>query len=372
MIVGIPREVKKDEFRVGLLPDGARAFRREGHRVLFESGAGEGCGHGDGEYAQAGAEVVGGAAEVWGRADLVYKVKEPLAQEWPLIRSGQVVFTYFHFAASRELTGAMLKSGAVALAYETILERDGSLPCLVPMSEIAGRMSIQEGAKCLEKVSNGQGTLLAGVPGVAPAEVLILGGGVVGSNAARIAAGLGARVTVMDVSLPRLRVLDDILPANVTTLFSTPDNLERRLGQADLVVGAVLKEGARAPRLVTAGMLKGMKKGSALVDVSIDQGGCFETSRPTTHSQPTYVVEGVVHYCVSNMPGGVARTSTQALANATLPYALKLASLGWKKALAADRGFLHGLNLSEGRVHHPAVAEAFGLPLSPADKALDL
>jgi alanine dehydrogenase len=359
MLIGIPKETKKDEFRVGALPDGVRALRREGHRVLVERGAGEGCGHADAEYLEAGAELTDAAA-VWA-ADLVYKVKEPQAAEYAFLRRGQTVFTYFHLAASRPLTEAVLKSGCNALAFENIRDREGRLPCLVPMSEVAGRMSVQEGAKCLEKVSNGRGVLLAGVPGVRPAEVVVVGGGVVGANAAKMAAGLGARVTVLDISLPRLRYLDDTLPANVIEVFASHEAIAEALAQADLVIGAVLREGAPTPRIISADMVKAMKPGSALVDVSIDQGGCSETSRVTTHSQPTYVEHGVVHYCVGNMPGGVARTSTQALSNATLPYALAVAGKGLKAAFEADEGLAHGLNTAGGRVAHAEVARWLGV-----------
>jgi alanine dehydrogenase len=369
MIIGIPKEIKQDEFRVGALPSGAANLVRQGHQVLVEAGAALGIGHSDDEYRQAGCQVLSHAAEVWSKAELIYKVKEPQPSEYPLLKSGQVVFTYFHFAASKELTEALLKAGVVAVAYETI-RADHELPCLVPMSEIAGRMSVQEGAKCLEKVSNGQGILLAGVPGVSPAEVVVLGGGIVGANAARIAAGLGARVTVLDISLPRLRQLEDVMPANVRTLYSSPENILKKVLEADLVIGAVLLEGARAPRLVTREMVSRMKKGAAVVDVAIDQGGCFETGKPTTHSNPTYIVDGVVHYCVANMPGGVARTSTLALANATLPYAQALAGLGWKAAMRKDAGLLHGLNLASGKVTHQGVANAFGYAFTPPENLI--
>ncbi|HTB34166.1 MAG TPA: alanine dehydrogenase, partial [bacterium] len=335
MRIAILREIKADEFRVSALPGSVRALRRAGHAVWVERGAGEGCGHPDAEYAAAGATLCD-AATAWAEAELAYKVKEPQPSEYGHLRPGLTLFTYFHLAANRSLAEAVLKSGVNALAFESIRDREGRLPCLVPMSEVAGRMSVQEGAKCLEKVSNGRGVLLAGVPGVRPAEVVVVGGGVVGSNAARMAAGLGARVTVLDVSLPRLRYLAETLPANCVTVFASHENLAAALAGADLAVGAVLREGAPTPKVITADMVRGMKPGSALVDVSIDQGGCSETSRVTTHSHPTYVEFGVVHYCVGNMPGGVARTSTEALGNATLPYALSLANLGPRRALAAD------------------------------------
>ena len=369
MRVSVPKEVKKDEFRVALLPDGVRALKREGHEVWVEHDAGEGCGHTDADYAAAGAQL-GTAAEVWAKAELLFKVKEPLPEEYPLLREGLIIFCYFHLVASRGLTDALLKAKVHALAFETILDRERNLPCLVPMSEIAGRMAVQEGAKCLEKVSNGRGILLGGVPGVRPADVLIVGGGVVGSNAARMAAGLGARVAVLDNSLPRLRYLADTLPKNVITVFSTPEALAAPLPDADLVISCVLKEGAPAPKLFTRAMLRTMKRGAVLVDVSIDQGGCSETSRPTTHSAPTYIEEGVVHYCVSNMPGGVALTSAQALSNATLPYALRLANLGLRPALRSDPGLAHGLNLSLGQVTHPAVAQWLGEPRLEWQKVL--
>lgn len=369
MLIGVPKEVKKDEFRVAVLPDGVRAFRREGHQVWVEKGAGEGCGHDDAEYAAAGAQLVH-AGEIWDKAGFVFKVKEPQPEECERLRHGQIVMCYFHFAASAALTNAVRRSGAHALALETIKDREGRLPCLVPMSEIAGRMAVQEGAKCLEKVNNGRGILLGGVPGVRPAEVLVAGGGVVGSNAARMAAGLGARVTVMDLSLPQLRHLSEVLPANVTTVFATPEALAHSLKSADLVIGAVLQEGGPTPKLFSRELIRTMKPGAALVDVSVDQGGCSETSRPTTHSAPTFVEEGVVHYCVSNMPGGVALSSTQALSNATLPYALKVAGLGLKRALLHDPGLAHGLNFSHGFVVHPAVAHWMREEPVPVELAL--
>ncbi len=360
MRIGIPQEVKKDEFRVAALPDGVRGMLREGHQVWVERGAGDGCGHADAEYAEAGATLCG-ADDVWSQAQLIYKVKEPLPGEWKYLREGLIVFAYFHFAASKDLTEALRVSGAHAVAFETVMDPEGRLPCLIPMSEIAGRMSVQEGAKCLEKVSNGRGILLAGVPGVRPADVVVVGGGVVGHNAAKMAAGLGARVTVLDVNLNRLRYLDDILPPNVIKVFSSHEALETALKDADLVIGAVLKEGAPAAKVITREMVRRMKPGAALVDVSIDQGGCAVTSRPTTHSAPTFTEEGVVHYCVTNMPGGVARSSTQALSNATLPYALRIAGQGLRGAFLADRGLAHGLNLSRGFVTHPAVAQWLGV-----------
>lgn len=368
MLIGIPKETKPDEFRVAALPDGVRALRREGHRVLVERGAGEGCGHLDAEYTAAGAELCD-AAGAWS-AELVYKVKEPQAHEYVYLRGGQTLFTYFHLAANKTLTQAVLAGGCAALAFESIKDRDGHLPCLVPMSEVAGRMSIQEGAKCLEKVSNGRGVLLAGVPGVAPAEVVIVGGGIVGTNAARMAAGLGARVTILDINLPRLRYLDEVLPPNVVGVKASPEAIADALTRADLVIGAVLKEGAPTPQVITVEMVKGMKPGSALVDVSIDQGGCSQTSHVTTHSKPTYIEHGVVHYCVGNMPGGVARTSTQALGNATLPYALAVAGKGLKAACEADAGLAHGLNAVAGAVTHAEVAHWLGVAQADWRRAL--
>jgi len=364
MIIATPREVKKDEYRVALVPAGVSELVKAGHGVLIEAGAGAGSGISDDEYLAAGAEISPRAADVWARADIVCKVKEPQVSEMPLIRRGQVIFTYFHFAADRALTDAIMKSGSVAIAYETVRDEAGRHPLLTPMSEVAGRMSVQEGAKSLEKPFHGRGILLGGVPGVPPAEVVILGGGVVGSNAAKVAAGLGASVVILDVNIDRMRYLDDTMPENVVTVMSNAHNIAHFLPRTDLLIGAVLIEGARTPRLVTREMLSTMKPGSVIVDVSIDQGGCVETSRPTTHSDPTYIVDGVVHYCVTNMPGAVGRTSTYALTNATFPFLAKLADLGWKKAAAADPALLHGLNIVEGKVTNRAVAETFRLPLA--------
>ena len=361
MIVGVPREIKTDEYRVGIVPAGVEQLVSHGHTVLIETDAGVGSGIDNDVYEAAGAEIVDGADDVFGRADMVVKVKEPLEAEHRLIRRGQVLFTYFHFAASRELTEAMLSTGAVAIAYETVHSADGKLPLLTPMSEVAGRLSIQEGAKCLERPMGGRGILLSGVAGVEPAHIMILGGGVVGTNAAKIAAGFGARVNIFDVNIDRMRYLDDVMPANVNTVMSNRTNIRDRLRDADLVIGAVLIEGAKAPRLIRREDLKLMKPGSVIVDVAIDQGGCCETSRPTTHSNPTYVVDGVVHYCVANMPGAVARTSTYALTNATTPYMVRLAQLGWRKAVAQDPGLVHGVNMVDGKVTNAAVAETFGM-----------
>ena len=365
MRVGVPKEIKPDEYRVGMMPVGAETLVRAGHPVFVETQAGVASGFPDEDYKRAGATVVQSADEVFQSADMIVKVKEPQQAEIGRFRKGQVLFTYLHFAADRELTQQCVRSGIVAIAYETIKDRKGALPLLTPMSEVAGKMSIQEGAKYLEKPMMGRGILLGGVPGVEPAHVVVLGGGVVGTNAAKVAAGLGANVIIMDVNLDRLRYLDDVMPANVHTIFSDIHTIREHLLQADLVVGAVLIPGATAPRLVTREHLKAMKNGSVIVDVAIDQGGCVETSRPTTHQNPTYVVEGVVHYCVTNMPGAVGRTSTIALCNATLPYALRIAAKGYEKAAAEDPGFAEGINLVNSRVTHPGVAESLHLPHQP-------
>ena len=365
MRVGVPKEIKSDEYRVGMMPVGAEQLVRAGHQVSVETQAGVASGFADDDYRRAGATIVQTADEVFAAADMIVKVKEPQAAEIGRFRRGQIAFTYFHFAADRALTEACVRSGIVAIAYETIKDRKGSLPLLTPMSEIAGKMSIQEGAKYLEKPMMGRGILLGGVPGVEPAHVVVLGGGVVGTNAAKVAAGLGANVIIMDVNLDRLRYLDDVMPANVHTVFSDPHTVRTHLLEADLVVGAVLIPGATAPRLVTREDLKAMKNGSVIVDVAIDQGGCVETAKPTTHQNPTYVVEGVVHYCVTNMPGAVGRTSTIALCNATLPYALRIANKGYERAAAEDPGFAEGINLVEGRVTHRAVAESLHLRHEP-------
>jgi alanine dehydrogenase len=369
MIIGVPREIKADEYRVAMLPVGVEELIERGHTVLFEAGAGLGSGLADAQYESAGATVVGRAAEVWARSDLVVKVKEPQESEWPALRHGQVVFTYFHFAAGLELTRALIASGITAIAYETLRDARGNLPLLTPMSEVAGRMSIQEGAKYLERPQEGRGILLAGVPGVAPAEVAVLGGGVVGANAAKVAAGLGANVKILDINLERLRYLDDIMPPNVTTLYSDRHTILETIERADLVIGAVLITGARAPRLVRRDDLGKMKPGAVIVDVAIDQGGCVETSRPTTHRQPTYVVDGIVHYCVTNMPGAVGRTSTYALCNVTLPYVIRFAEHGWRQVAATDPGVAEGVNLDQGRVTNRAVAATFGLPFDSGTSA---
>ena len=362
MVIGVPKEVKPDEYRVALIPVGAEELRRRGHRILVQRGAGEGSGIDDSLYAGHGAEIVESAIEVYQAADLVIKVKEPLPQEYPLLRRGQIVFGYFHFAASRPLTEALLGTGIVAIAYETIHTPDGQHPLLTPMSEVAGKMSIQEGAKYLEKPTMGRGILLGGVPGVDPANVLVVGGGTVGTNAAKTAAGLGARVTVADLALDRLRYLDDIMPANVTTIYSDAHTLREKIREADLVIGAVLVEGAKAPVIVTEAMVRTMKPGSVIVDVSVDQGGCIETTEPTTHQNPIRIKHGVVHYGVTNMPGAVGRTSTYALTNATLPYLLEIAHKGYERAAAESPAIRAGLNLVLGKVTNQAVAETFGLP----------
>jgi alanine dehydrogenase len=364
LIVGVPKEIKKDEYRVAIVPAGVSELTQGGHVCLVEKGAGLGSGITDAEYAAAGAKIVPAAADIYLEADIICKVKEPQISELPLIRRGQVFFTYFHFAADRELTKAVADSGCIAIAYETVRDAAGRLPLLTPMSEVAGRMSVQEGAKSLEKPFHGRGILLGGVPGVPPAEVTILGGGVVGSNAAKVAAGLGASVVILDVNIDRLRYLDDVMPENVVTVVSNAHAVARYVERADLVIGAVLIEGARAPRLVGRKLLSRMNPGAVIVDVSIDQGGCLETSRPTTHSDPTYIVDGVVHYCVTNMPGAVGRTSTYALTNATFPYLKKLADSGWRAAAAADPGLRHGLNIVEGNIVNAAVARTFNLPLA--------
>jgi alanine dehydrogenase len=364
MIVGVPKEIKTAENRVALVPAGAESLVSDGHTVVVEQGAGLGSGFTDKAYQSVGARIVGSAAEVWGAAEMILKVKEPIESEWAGIRQQQVVFTYFHFAASEPLTRAIIKSGCVAIAYETVQLPTGELPLLTPMSEVAGRMSVQEGAKYLEKAVGGSGILLGGVPGVLPAEVVVLGGGVVGTNAAKMAAGLGAHVTLLDISLDRLRYLADVLPPNVDLLYSNRHNVLDQLRKADLVIGAVLLPGAKAPHLVKRGDLKLMKPGSVIVDVAVDQGGCIETIKPTTHENPTYVVDGIIHYAVANMPGGVPRTSTLALTNATFPYAKRLARYGWRQACKEDRSLFLGLNVIEGRIVYPGVAEAFGLPLA--------
>lgn len=367
MKIGIPKEIKNNENRVSVTPAGVAELVKNGHVVYVQHTAGLGSGFSDEEYVKAGASILPTIEETYAIADMIIKVKEPIKSEYPLIKKDQLLFTYFHFASDEELTKAMIQSGAVCLAYETVRLANRSLPLLIPMSEVAGRMSIQEGAYFLEKPHGGMGKLLGGVPGVKPAKVLILGAGVVGTNAAYMAAGLGADVTIMDISLPRLRQLDEILPANVKTLYSSDYNIRQELPTTDLVIGSVLIPGAKTPHLVTADMVKLLPKGAVMVDVAIDQGGCFETSHPTTHTDPVYEVDGVVHYAVANIPGAVAQTSTLALSNATLPYAIQLANKGWRKACKDDEALRQGLNIVEGKVVFPGVAEAWGLPLETVE-----
>jgi alanine dehydrogenase len=370
MKIGVPKEIKTNENRVALVPAGAEALVAAGHSVMIERGAGEGSGFTDETYTSVGATIGKDADTVWREAEMIMKVKEPIAPEWPRMKKGQLIFTYFHFAADKKLTEAHLASGAVCVAYETVELPTRELPLLTPMSEVAGRMAVQEGAKYLEKLYGGRGVLLGGVPGVPPGKVVILGGGIVGINAAKMAAGLGAKVTVLDLSLERLRYLSDVMPANVTLIYSNRHNILEQIKTADLVVGAVLIPGAVAPRLIRREDLKTMQPGSVIVDVAIDQGGCVETIHATTHENPTYVVDGVIHYGVANMPGGVPRTSTLALTNATFPYALQLANKGWKKALKDNSALKKGLNVVDGVVTYAAVAEAFGLPFSDPDSYL--
>ena len=362
MIVGVPKEIKRDEYRVAMLPVGVEEMVRAGHQVLVQEGAGLGSGLTDQAYERNGAELIGTAKEIFARADMILKVKEPLPEEWPLLRAGQVMFTYFHFAADRKLTEAILASGITAVAYETLRDDQGRLPLLMPMSEVAGRMSIQEGAKYLERPQMGRGILLGGVPGVAPAHITILGGGIVGANAAKVAAGFGADVVLLDINMDRLRYLDDVMPANVDVLFSDRHVIREQLALADLVIGAVLIPGAKAPRLIEQEDLGVMKPGSVIIDVAIDQGGCVATSRPTTHSEPTYIVDEVVHYCVTNMPGAVGRTSTFALCNVTLPWALEIANRGIDHAAAALPAVARAVNIQAGEVTNAAVAKTFNLP----------
>ena len=362
MIIGVPTEVKRDEYRVGLLPVGAEELTRAGHEVIVEAGAGLGSGLPDHEYLRHGAEMASGPEEIFGTADMIIKVKEPQPDELALLRPGQIVFTYFHFAADRELTEAVVRSGATAVAYETLRTDDGRLPLLTPMSEVAGRMSIQEGAKYLERPQMGRGILLGGVPGVEPAHITILGGGVVGANAAKVAAGFGSSIGILDVDVDRLRYLSDIMPANVTTLFSDRDTIRSQLKMADLVVGSVLVPGAKAPRLVEREDLKLMKPGSVIIDVAIDQGGSVATSRPTTHSDPTFIVDEVVHYCVTNMPGAVGRTSTFALCNVTLPWALRIVRQGLEAAIEEFPPVARAINVYQGEITNRAVAETFDMP----------
>ena len=371
MIIGVPKEIKTAENRVALIPAGAESLaQRDGHTVYVEKGAGLGSGFSDEHYIAAGAEILETADEVWARSEMIMKVKEPIPEEYPRIREGQLLFTYFHFAADERLTRAIIDSRAVAVAYETVELSSGELPLLTPMSEVAGRMAVQAGAKYLEKFYGGRGMLLGGVPGVSPADVVVLGGGVVGTKAAKIAAGMGAHVRILDVSLHRLRYLSDVMPANVDLVYSNRHNILQAISFADLLVGAVLVTGAKAPMLVRREDLKTMKQGSVIVDVAVDQGGCVETIHPTTHEDPIYEIDGVIHYGVANMPGGVPRTSTLALTNATFPYAADLARLGWQSACRADPALRGGLNIVHGKVVYPGVAEAFGLEVHDVDSVL--
>jgi alanine dehydrogenase len=370
MLIGVPKEVKSHEYRVGLVPASVRELVHHGHKVVVESGAGAGIGFDDAAYENAGAEILTRAADVFAAAELIVKVKEPQPEEVRALREDQILFTYLHLAADRALTEALLRSGAVAIAYETDTDKTGGLPLLAPMSEVAGRMSVQVGAHCLEKEQGGMGVLLGGVPGVPAAKVVILGGGVSGTNAARVAMGMEAYVTVIDRSLPRLYELDMQFGSQLHTLFSTVETIEREVATADLLIGAVLVPGAAAPKLVSRELVRQMKPGSVIVDISIDQGGCIETSRPTSHAAPTFIEEGVVHYCVTNMPGAVARTSAVALNNATLPFVLTIADRGWRRALSDDPHLRNGLNAARGLLTHPAVAHDLGLPLTAAERAL--
>lgn len=370
MIVGILKEIKAEENRVAMTPSGVEMMVQHGHQVLVEKNAGKGSGFTDKEYVQAGAAIADTPADIYAKAEMVMHVKEPLPPEYDLIRKNQIVFTYLHLAAAEELTRVLIKRKSVNIAYETIQRTDGSLPLLTPMSEVAGRMSIQQGAKYLEMAQGGRGILLGGVPGVPPATVLVIGGGVVGTHAAKMACGLGAKVFVLDTNLERLRYLSDVMPANCFLLMSSPATLRRLVKEADVVIGAVLIPGAKAPKLVTAEMIKTMKKGAVVVDVAIDQGGCIETCRPTTHSKPTFVVDGVIHYCVANMPGAVPKTSTRALTNATLPYALQIADKGWKQAMQDNPEIARGANVVAGKVTYKGVAEAFGLAFTPIEKLI--
>jgi alanine dehydrogenase len=370
MIIGVPKEIKSNENRVALTPAGALELTRRGHSVFVQSDAGVGSGFDNDDYTGAGAQILATADEVWAKAEMIMKVKEPIAEEYSRCRANQLIFTYFHFASSEELTNAMIASKAVCLAYETVETKERQLPLLIPMSEVAGRMAVQEGAKYLEKPVKGRGVLLGGVPGVPPGKVLVLGGGIVGTQAAKMAAGLGALVTILDVSLPRLRYLSDVMPANVVTEYSNEYNIRRLIQTHDLIIGAVLIPGAKAPSLITRDMLKLMRPGTVIVDVAVDQGGCIETTRATTHADPTYIIEDVVHYCVANMPGAVPFTSTVALTNATLPYALQLAEKGWQKACADNAELKLGLNVVGGKVVYKGVSDAFGLPLHSVDSVM--
>jgi len=371
MIIGVPKEIKNNENRVGLTPAGAKELVKRGHEVYIQSTSGDGSGFTDTDYESTGANILETIEEVYAVAEMIIKVKEPIEAEYDLIKEDQLLFTYFHFASYEPLTMAMIKNKSVCLAYETVESSDRSLPLLIPMSEVAGRMAIQQGAKFLEKPLKGRGILLGGVPGVSPAKVLILGGGIVGTNAAKMAAGLGADVTIMDLNLGRLRYLDDIMPANVKTVMSNEYNIRALIQDHDLIVGAVLIPGAKAPSLITRDMLKTMRPGTVLVDVAVDQGGCIETCKPTTHEDPTFIIDDVIHYCVANMPGAVPYTSTVALTNATLPYAIELAGKGWKQACSDREDLKLGLNIIKGEIVYKAVAETFDLPYTEVDKFLN-
>jgi len=370
MIIGVPKEIKNNENRVALTPAGAKELIKRGHQVYVQQNAGLGSGFSDQDYSAVGASLLPSIEATYQIAEMIMKVKEPIESEYKLIKPNQLLFTYFHFASYEPLTKAMVASKAICLAYETVEKADRSLPLLVPMSEVAGRMAIQKGANYLEKPLGGRGILLGGVPGVLPAKVLILGGGIVGTQAAWMAAGLGADVIIMDLSLPRMRYLADVMPANVKTMMSNEFNIREQIKEADLIIGAVLIPGAKAPHLITKEMLKDMKKGAVVVDVAVDQGGCIETCKPTTHENPTYVINDVVHYCVANMPGAVPYTSTLALTNATLPYAIQLADKGWKKAAQENAELVPGLNVIQGDIVYKAVAEAFAMPYTPIEKYL--
>lgn len=370
MLIGVPKEIKTNENRVALIPAGVATFIQNGHKVVVEKNAGIGSGFSNEEYVKAGAEIAATADEVFAQAEMIMKVKEPISKEYKLIREGQILFTYFHFAANKELTDAMIETKCIAIAYETVQKTDRSLPLLVPMSEVAGRMAPQEGAKYLEKVYGGRGILLGGVPGTGPAEVIVLGGGIVGTNAAKIAAGFGAKVTIYDNNLYRLRYLDDVMPKNVSMMYSNEYYIRQGIQKADLVIGAVLIPGAKAPKLITREMLKLMKPGSVIVDVAVDQGGCIETCKATTHDNPTYVIDDVVHYCVANMPGAVPVTSTLALTNATLPYAIEIANKGYADAIKTNDEIKLGLNMIDGKITYKGVAEAFDMEYHEVDSVL--
>ena len=370
MNIGIPKEIKPQENRVAIQPGGVMTLVQQGHNVMVEKDAGLGSGFSDDEYVAAGAQIEADVDALWAAADMIMKVKEPIAKEYSRIKEGQILFTYFHFAADKSLTQAIIDSKCIAIAYETVEKVDRSLPLLTPMSEVAGRMATQEGAKFLEKAMGGRGVLMGGIPGVPPANTLVLGGGIVGVNAAKIAAGMGSNTTIMDINMPRLRYLDDVMPKNITTLFSSEANIRAMLPTVDLIIGAVLKPGAKAPHLIPREMLSHMRPGTVLVDVAIDQGGCFETSKPTTHQDPVYFVDEILHYCVANMPGAVPYTSTLGLTNVTLPYAVALANKGWKQAVNEDIELLKGVNIVEGTIVYEDVAEAFGMEWSTVDHML--